>query len=89
MSTVFIRQRVADYPTWRRHFDADDPLRQEYGLSVRKVQHAPEDPNDLVLELEAHNLARAKLFLCSERTRQAREFAGVQGRPEVWFGVDP
>jgi hypothetical protein len=88
MTTIYVRHPVQDYAHWRRSFDAHEATRRKHGLSVVKVQRNIDRPLEIVLVLEAEDLALAREFADSAELRMAMVRAGVVGRPEVWFAED-
>jgi hypothetical protein len=55
---------------------------------VLKVQRNIDHPLEIILLLEAEDLALAREFADSAELRMAMIRAGVVGRPEVWFAED-
>ena len=88
MPTIYVRHPVREYAHWRRAFDAHEPSRRKYGLTVLKVQRNIDHPLEIILLLEAEDLALAREFADSAELRMAMIRAGVVGRPEVWFAED-
>jgi hypothetical protein len=88
VTTIYVRHPIEDYPTWRQAFDEHEAKRREYGLSVRSVQRNVDRPLEIIITLDAEDLARAREFTESADLRTAMMKAGVVGRPEVWFAED-
>ena len=88
MITIYVRHPVKEYAHWRQSFDAHESTRQRYGLRVLKVQRNIDHPLEIIIVLEADDLALAREFAESNDLRIAMIRAGVVGRPEVWFAED-
>jgi len=86
--TIYVRHPVDEYTHWRRSFDAHETMRRRYGLRVLKVQRNIDHPLEIIIVLEAEDLALAREFAESDDLRMAMIRAGVVGRPEVWFAED-
>jgi hypothetical protein len=63
-------------------------MRRRNGLKVLKVQRNVDRPLEIIIVLEAEDLAVAREFAESNELRMAMIRAGVAGRPEVWFAED-
>jgi hypothetical protein len=88
VATLYVRHTVMDYVKWRRAFDDHNAVRERYGISVNRVQHAAANPLEIIISLEAKDLARAREFVDSDDLRNAMLRAGVTGRPEIWYAVE-
>lgn len=88
MTTLYVRHPVLDYAEWRRAFDEHAPTRERYGITVLHVQHAVGNPREIIITLEANDLARAREFVDSDDLRKAMIRAGVVGRPEIWWAEE-
>ena len=83
MATALVRQRVADYPTWRRVFDDFAAAHAAGGVVDRAVFRSREDPNELLVLHRFRTLAEAEAFIESTELRDAMHAAGVRGTPRV------
>jgi hypothetical protein len=88
VTTIYLRHPVEEYARWRQSFDAHESTRRRYGIQVLKVQRNIDHPLEIVIVLEAEDLALAREFAGSNELRMAMIRAGVVGRPEVWFAED-
>lgn len=88
VATLYVRHPVLDYARWRRGFDEHAVTREHYGITVLRVQHAVGNPLEIIITLEADDLARAREFVDSGDLRKAMIRAGVVGRPEIWWGEE-
>ena len=85
MTTSFVRHTVADYDTWRQHFDAFQKTDAASVIKSGKVFQSTEDANDVTVIHEFDSIADAHAVLNSGELREAMEAAGVQGAPQIWF----
>ena len=85
MKHVFISHKVADFDTWKTHFDAHEPKRQEAGMNAINVFRADEDPNDVTVQMEVNDFESARQFASSPDIKEIMEKAGVISQPEVRF----
>jgi hypothetical protein len=88
VTTIYLRHPVEEYSHWRQSFDAHEGTRRRYGLQVVKVQRNVDRPQEIIVVLEAEDVALAREFAESNELRMAMIRAGVVGRPEVWFAED-
>jgi hypothetical protein len=88
VATLYVRHPVMDYAKWRRAFDDHNAVRERYGISVNRVQHSAGNPLEIIISLEAKDLARAREFVDSDDLRNAMMRAGVAGRPEIWYAEE-
>ena len=80
MTTLAVRQSVADYSTWKSAFDEHAGARLSHGATGHRVLR---DGNDLLVLLEFPNDAAAQAFRADQSLRTAMEKAGVQGAPDI------
>lgn len=85
MATVFIRHPVADFDTWRPHYDADAHRRDEAGLTEIGVFQDASDPNSVLLLWSTDNVDGVEAMLADEGLKQKMQDAGVLAPPEVWI----
>lgn len=85
MPSLVIRHQVADYATWKPHFDAHAVTRRANGSQGSRIFQSASDPNEVVTFLEWDDLERARLFAQSDDLRDAMTRAGVVGKPDLWF----
>lgn len=79
---------MLDYTKWRRAFDDHAAARELHGISVLRVQRAVGNPLEIIITLEAADLAQAREFVDSEDLRKAMIRGGVAGRPEIWYAEE-
>ena len=85
MPYVLIRHRVADYPKWRRAFDAHGGARRSGGSKGGRLLRSAVRPKEVFILLRWNDLRRAKKFTKSAALRKAMKGAGVRGKPDVFF----
>lgn len=84
MAHVLIIHEVADYPAWKRVFDAAANLRREAGERSYQVLRDETDANKIVHFSVWTSLAEARAFFESPQLVKIREEAGVQA-PEFHY----
>ena len=78
MPHVLIIHEVADYPAWRRVFDAAAGIRKEAGERSWQVLRFAGDPNRIVHFSTWTSLDAARAFFESPRLVAIRKEAGVK-----------
>jgi hypothetical protein len=80
MPVMFVRNRVEDYQTWRRVFDAQADAVNDAGMQIRSVWRDHEDPQVVFFLLDISDLAKAEAYVAdpasAEVGRQARVLEG-------------
>jgi uncharacterized protein YeaO (DUF488 family) len=84
-SFVLVRHKVRDFSEWKRGYDAHLPKRTEAGLTEKHLLRGANDPNEVVLLLEAKDPTRAKAFVESADLRETMQKVGVVDKPDVYF----
>jgi hypothetical protein len=85
MVRLFARHPVADYATWRTHYDNFDGERRSMGVTGNAVYQSVDDPNDVTVTHDFATREAAEAFASSPRLQEIMQQAGVQAVPEVWF----
>ncbi len=85
MATIFLQHRVADYDTWRPHFDADTERREAAGMSELGVYRKAGDENLVLVVWDVDSVEGFNAMLGSEELKAKMQEAGVVGEPEVWI----
>lgn len=75
MHTLQIQHRVPDYDGWKAAFDADPVGRERSGVRRYRILRPLDDPNEVMIELDFDDAARAEALLSAMR----RVWANVQG----------
>jgi heme-degrading monooxygenase HmoA len=82
---ILIRHKVRDFTVWKTGFDSHDAKRTEAGMTVKHVLRGADDPNEVIVLVEAKDLERAKAFVASPELRQGMQSSGVIDKPDVYF----
>jgi hypothetical protein len=82
---LLIRQKVANFDSWRRAFDEDAGARRANGSKDWRVLRNASEPDDVWVLLEWDDLMRARLFANSEELIDELICAGVSSHPDCWF----
>jgi hypothetical protein len=85
MPTMIMRHTVADFDKWKPVFEANRPLREEYGVADVGLYRDITSANEVVVVLSTEDLERAREFGDSDSLREAMREAGVISKPTVWF----
>jgi quinol monooxygenase YgiN len=84
MQYVLIIHEVADYPAWKKVFDAAADIRKEAGERSYQVLKFETDANKIVHFSAWTSIADAKMFFESPRLVKIRQEAGVKA-PEFIY----
>jgi len=82
---MFVRHEVADYGVWRKAFDAFAPMQRKAGVIYKAVYQSTDDPNDVTVIHDFHNLDKTKAFAALPELKAAMEKGGVKGAPQIWY----
>jgi hypothetical protein len=85
MPYLLVRHKVRDFATWKPQFEAHETARQGLGIRQKLLLRNADDPQELVVLMEADDLAKARQFSQSPDLREVMEKAGVIDRPDVYF----
>jgi heme-degrading monooxygenase HmoA len=85
MYFLIVHLQTQDFAKWKAVFDERTALRSSHGCLAERVFRSERDPNEVSLMLEWDNLDRARRFVESLQTQEAREHAGVIGVPRHYF----
>jgi len=84
-AVMMVRHQVADYPKWREVFDDQEAVRQSSGLDNVRVYQSADNPDEIVILLDAADLEKARAFAGSEELKARMIDAGVKGKPDILF----
>jgi hypothetical protein len=82
---VLVRHKVRDFSEWKPIYDAHHSTREEAGLRELYMMRSADDPNEVILLMEAADLDRAKAFGASADLREAMQRAGVLDQPNIYY----
>jgi hypothetical protein len=85
LAGVIVRHEVADYAAWKNVFDADSDRRRSAGIVGHAVNRSAQNPNLVVVYLQAESLATLKAFASAPELKDVMKSAGVKGGPELAF----
>jgi quinol monooxygenase YgiN len=85
MPHVLIIHEVADYPAWKKVFDAAAGIRKEAGERTYQVLKYQSDPNRIVHFSTWTSIDDAKRFFESPRLVQIRAEAGVKSPDFIYL----
>lgn len=88
MASMFVRHKVNDHNQWKRAYDDFASVRKQSGVTSASVYRDLDDPNTIIVTHQFPNMSAALDFANSDDLQSAMEQAGVNGRPEIWFGDD-
>ena len=85
MTTIAVRQTVADFDTWKDAFDGHADVRRLHGAVSHRVLR---DGNAVTVLLDFSDLTSAQGFAADPSLKAAMEKGGVQGAPEITWCAD-
>ena len=85
LAGAIVRHTVTDYATWKRAFDADAAARTAAGIVGHAVNRSAQDPNTVIVYLQAESLDALRAFTASPRLKQVMSEAGITGAPSIAF----
>ena len=80
MTTLTVRQSVADYDTWEAAFDGHEKVRRSHGATGHRVLR---DGTDVLVLVEFPDDASADAFRTDPTLREVMSAAGVIGAPDI------
>jgi hypothetical protein len=85
LAGVIVRHAVKDFATWKRAFDGDASARTAAGILGYAINQSAQDPNLVIVYLQAESLDALRAFTSSPALRQVMHDAGVEGPPTLSF----
>ena len=80
-----IHHKVKDYATWRKGYDEHEKSRLAAGVTNGRVFRSADDPNDIMVVLDAADIEKARAWLGADDLKTAMHKAGVVGSPSIRF----
>lgn len=77
MPHVLVHQRITEFERWKEVFDRLGPARAAASCRATTVFRNREDPHEVVVLLDFHDLAHAREHMGSAELRRAWQQAGV------------
>jgi heme-degrading monooxygenase HmoA len=81
----FCLPQVAPRSSELRQVSSAERARQGAGLKELHLLRNVDDPNEVIIFLEAEDLQRAKDFAASADLREKMQATGVTDRPDIYF----
>jgi len=85
LAGVIVRHKVADYAAWKRGFDDHASARTAAGILGHAINRSADDPNVVIIYLQARSLDQLRAFAESASLKDAMKTAGVTSAPELSF----
>ena len=85
MVRMFVRHKVHDYATWRKGYDAFEPMRIKFGARGHGVYRSVDDGNDVTAWHDFDSAEAARTCASSDELKDAMKRAGVVGAPTIWL----
>lgn len=85
LAGLIVRHKVADFAAWKRGFDAHAGARADAGIVGHAINRSDDDPNVVVVYLQARSLDQLRAFASSASLKEAMQRAGVSSPPELSF----
>ena len=85
---MIVRLRTKDYYDWRKIFDQTKDMRKAAGLSNERIFRGVHDGNELVLVMDAADMAKARQYAASPARKRVLAKSDVIGTPEDSFVDD-
>ncbi len=84
LAGLIVRHKVTDFAAWKRGFDAHAGARTDAGIVGHAVNRSVDDPNVVVVYLQARSLDQLRAFADSPSLKEAMQRAGASS-PELSF----
>lgn len=85
LAGVIVRHEVKDFAAWKPIFDQHGEARAKAGVLGHAVNRSQQNPNVVVVYLQAESLDALRAFAGSPDLKQAMQAAGVVSAPELTF----
>jgi hypothetical protein len=85
LAGAIVRHEVSDYAAWKRAFDGHAEARTRAGIIGHAVNRSAQNPNVVVVYLQAESDASLKAFAGSSDLKDVMKNAGVVGAPDITF----
>jgi hypothetical protein len=83
---VSVAHKVRDYDVWRPGFDGHAAVRKQHGLTNAEVYRGADDPNDILVVLDAPSREAVLGFISDPSLKTTMENIGVISEPRVVIG---
>ncbi|CAN5428899.1 hypothetical protein BH10BAC4_BH10BAC4_20860 [soil metagenome] len=78
-----VTHAVADYDTWKREFDKDEPIRAKAGLELRAISTNADDSDIVNVMFATDNVDKAKGLINSNDLKKRMSEGGVRSEPKL------
>jgi hypothetical protein len=85
LAGAIVRHEVRDYAAWKRGFDAHAEARARAGIIGHAVNRSAQNPNVVVVYLQAESLDPLRAFASSPDLKKVMQEVGVIGAPDITF----
>lgn len=85
LPAAVVRHEVQDWKGWKAGFDAHADARVKAGIIGHAVNRSVENPNLIIVYLQAEKLDQLRAFSSSADLKAAMKNAGVKGAPQISF----
>jgi hypothetical protein len=85
LAGLIVRHAVTDFAAWKRAFDDHAGARSDAGIVGHAINRSVDDPNLVVVYLQARSLDQLREFASSASLKEAMQRAGVTSAPELSF----
>ncbi len=85
MIRMFVRHSVADFATWKSHYDEFDAARQGLGVRAAAFFRGATDASEVTVWHDFDTLEAAQAFVDAPQLAAVMQAAGVSGEPQIWF----
>lgn len=83
MTATIVQQKVKDYATWKKQFDAMKDLRISSGMISDQIYRDTRDPYKVMIVLKWDSIIHAEKYFNSPELKSALIKAGVEGQPTI------
>ncbi len=84
-AAVVINHTVADFDSWKPHFDADEGARKSAGILGHHINRGHDNPNDVSIYMAITDVAKVQAFASSPRLHEFMRTSGVTSAPHATF----
>ncbi len=82
MLTVILSHEVKDYESWKKVYEAGEPLRTASGIKMDAVYTSVDNPNKVTMIGEIASAEALQAFMQNPQLAADMEAAGVISKPE-------
>jgi hypothetical protein len=85
MPMLVTRLKVKDFAVWKQGFDGGKALRDNAGLTNPRIFRSADDASQVVILMDAADIAKAKSFASSPELKARMAAIGVADTPDFYF----